>query len=420
MSANCKYPHIAVWILVGSLVLSGCGILGSGQSDSRIYAGAGVLASQLEPDASGVEGVSVDDTDSRGVGLLLGYGVNERLSIEGHIADLGEATFSPDGSIAYQVGGVSGIVYGFAKSQDRLYRKGLSVFGRLGLGALNNNANGIRFKRVNDVHLLAGVGLEYGFNKAVAARLEFVRHETDASYAQFGVLYRLGTERALSGTSSITTPADRNDIDTDEDLEFEVTFGAGQEPVDSENSVAEIISDPVPKPDDIDSPSAGMVEENLLAEDTSMHAGELAQGDKDLDGVRNEIDACPETGAGLPVDSTGCDFFNGVIEGIHFQVGSAELTEGAIIVLAEILRVLLEYPEINITIEAHTDNSGDAEQNLQLSRRRALAVVRFLVDNGISGLRLRPQAFGESRPRVTNNSPDGRAANRRVEFSVFM
>jgi outer membrane protein OmpA-like peptidoglycan-associated protein len=70
-------------------------------------------------------------------------------------------------------------------------------------------------------------------------------------------------------------------------------------------------------------------------------------------------------------------------------------------------------------IRAYTDNVGSATSNLQLSRRRAIAVARYLIEAGISGSRLKPQAFGESNPRATNLTSLGRAANRRVEFSIL-
>jgi outer membrane protein OmpA-like peptidoglycan-associated protein len=87
--------------------------------------------------------------------------------------------------------------------------------------------------------------------------------------------------------------------------------------------------------------------------------------------------------------------------------------------LSEVVAVLNEYPDVRIAVQAHTDNRGDAEENLQLSRRRAVSVARFFIEEGIAGQRLRPQAFGESRPRVSNATPIGRSENRRVEIIVI-
>lgn len=368
-------------------VLSACAGLGGTQADrsfdKRIYAGGGVLLSRLEPDTSQVAAVSVDDTNSGGGALMLGYDLNNRFSVEGHIADLGESTLSPDGSIAYQVAGLSGLVYGLNSREKRMNREGLAAFGRFGLGALNNDAEVVRFERVNDLHLLIGAGLEYGFENGLAARAEVLAHETDARYAQLALIYRFGTKRSQRAQP-------------------ESPISAAPETAvipDLKAPSAEAEVNPVPSPEP--------AEREPLALDA------------DLDGVMDDVDACLNTGAGLPVDPTGCEVFGGVIEGINFVSGSADLTDGAVVVLEEVATTLRDYPAISVTIEAHTDNSGDATANLQLSRRRALTVARFLVDQGILGSRLRPQAFGESEPRATNSTEEGKAANRRVEFSVF-
>lgn len=402
---NVRQVVTAAIVLVGVTTLSACGSVRSLQLDrnfdNRIYAGAGVLLSKLEPDTDGVSGVDVDDSGSSGVGLLLGYDINNRFSVEGHIADLGDSELSPEGSISYQVVGLSGLVYGFNTEQDRTKRRGLSAFGRLGLGTLDNDAEIVRYTRVNDVHLLAGAGLEYGFNNGVAARVELIAHETDAKYAQLAVLYRFGGSRDRSRNTLTTTPAAPV---PDDEVEIEVTPLPLPETVVIEKPAVVPTPTPLPEPTELELPIEDLV---------------TVPVDVDLDGVNDDIDACLGTASGLPVDSSGCEVFDGAIEGINFLIGSAELTDGARVVLAEVVQSLQNYPDIKVTIEAHTDNRGDAEQNLQLSKRRALAVARFLVDQGISGLRLKPQAFGESQPRTTNSTADGRAANRRVEFAVY-
>lgn len=366
-------------------VLSACGGLSVFQADQnfdkRIYAGAGVLISKLEPDTDDVEGVSVDDSSSGGAAVTLGYDLSERFAVEGHYADLGESSLSPDGSISYQVAGISGLVYGFNNRENRSRREGLAAFGRVGVGTMNNDAEVVSFNRVNDVQVLIGAGLEYGLSNGLAARAELIAHDSDAQYAQLGLIYRFGGERR----SRLVPPA------------------VPQERADEAPAVAipedavEAIPVPVPQPEIIESVAV----------------------DADLDGVMDDVDACPSTAAGLPVDPTGCEVFGGAVEGVNFVSGSADLTEGALLVLADVARTLREYPDVRVTIEAHTDNSGNATENLQLSRRRALAVARFLVEEGVAGSRLRPQAFGESQPRATNSSPEGKAANRRVEFSVI-
>jgi len=141
--------------------------------------------------------------------------------------------------------------------------------------------------------------------------------------------------------------------------------------------------------------------------------------DSDGDGIPDLRDSCPTTPRGTPVDTEGCAIFNGAIEGVNFETNSDKLTSEALAVLSGVAGTLREYPDVSVTIEAHTDNRGNASDNLLLSKRRAISVARFLVDQGISGSRLKPQAFGESNPRTSNATAEGRAANRRVEFSAL-
>ena len=363
-------------------VLGGCSTPGGarpeGDFNKRIYVGAGVLASQLKPDTSDVAGTSVDDSMGTGGSLTFGYDISHRFSVEGHLASLGEATIDPAGSIGYTVGGVSGVYYGLNHTQERARRRGFAVFGRLGLGAMDNDASGVEFERVNDVHLLAGIGLEYGKSGGLGLRAELMAHETDAKFAQLGLVYRFGRQ---ADNDWETVPIVEPGVDERPPV-----------PVADPDSVDEV---PAVKPISVTAPDA--------------------DGDK----VPDARDQCPDTDAGAPVKSDGCPIFDGVVEDIQFKAGSDTLTAEALDVLAGIADTLREYPDIRIVIEAHTDNLGDSAANLQLSKRRAIAVARYLVDAGISGSRLKAQAYGESRPRTTNATAEGRAANRRVEFSVL-
>jgi outer membrane protein OmpA-like peptidoglycan-associated protein len=107
------------------------------------------------------------------------------------------------------------------------------------------------------------------------------------------------------------------------------------------------------------------------------------------------------------------------MEGINFVTDSAELTPQAKDSLDTVLDALLRLPDTAVKIMAHTDNRGRAEYNLDLSRRRAISVVRYLQSKGIERSRLLPQAFGESMPIAPNATAEGRFRNRRVEFETF-
>ena len=140
--------------------------------------------------------------------------------------------------------------------------------------------------------------------------------------------------------------------------------------------------------------------------------------DADGDGVADAADLCAGTAEGRPVAADGCAVLGGVVEGVDFEAGTDALTDVAREVLAAIAATLRAHPDFAVLVDVHTDNRGAADANLERSRRRALAVARFLADEGVDPARLRPRAFGESRPRASNATAEGRAANRRVELSV--
>ncbi len=103
---------------------------------------------------------------------------------------------------------------------------------------------------------------------------------------------------------------------------------------------------------------------------------------------------------------------------IRFRTGSARLSPEGEQVLAAIARELQASPALEISIEGHTDSTGDAASNLSLSRRRAQAVRAFLVGRNVEEARMQTEGFGESRPIADNTSSAGRQANRRIEFRV--
>ncbi len=103
--------------------------------------------------------------------------------------------------------------------------------------------------------------------------------------------------------------------------------------------------------------------------------------------------------------------------GIHFAVDSAEIAADSSRALAPVGQLLIRQPDLRLVIEGHTDATGSAEHNLDLSRRRAEAVLSYLVATfDIAPERLESRGFGQSRPIATNDTASGRALNRRVEL----
>ncbi len=146
--------------------------------------------------------------------------------------------------------------------------------------------------------------------------------------------------------------------------------------------------------------------------------------DDDGDHIPNLRDECPQL-YGLS-EYDGCPrvlLTEGELvirEKIYFDYDKETIRPESYDVIDEVARVLAAHPEIAlIEVQGHTDSKGNAEYNLELSRRRAEAVVAYLVEEGgIARDRLDPVGFGESQPLVEGNGEDARARNRRVQFII--
>lgn len=139
--------------------------------------------------------------------------------------------------------------------------------------------------------------------------------------------------------------------------------------------------------------------------------------DGDRDGVRDRMDSCEGTNSQLTVDRNGCVLFQGVVKNLNFAPDQVSLDVAGREALDELVLKLKRFPDVSIAVESHTDNRGNARDNLELSKRRVTAVVRYLVIKGIDGSRLFPHGYGESRPLASNATQEGRKRNRRIEIS---
>ncbi len=99
-----------------------------------------------------------------------------------------------------------------------------------------------------------------------------------------------------------------------------------------------------------------------------------------------------------------------------FDVGKASLRPESMGVLNEIYKMLSEHPDVAVSVEGHTDSDGDNNLNQKLSEDRAETVMKQLVSMGLSKDRLSFRGYGESKPVAPNDTPEGKASNRRVEF----
>ena len=105
-----------------------------------------------------------------------------------------------------------------------------------------------------------------------------------------------------------------------------------------------------------------------------------------------------------------------VTNGIKFDSGKATLKPESMGVINQIAKMMQQYPDIKLSVEGHTDSDGDEALNKNLSEQRAGSVMAKLIEMGIASERLSSQGFGEDISISDNNTPEGKANNRRVEF----
>jgi len=150
-----------------------------------------------------------------------------------------------------------------------------------------------------------------------------------------------------------------------------------------------------------------------------------AQGcplDSDGDGVVDYLDECPGTPAGTVVDEKGCPLAGATIlslTGVNFATNKADLTPHAMAQLDQAVELLTQTTNVvGVRVEGHTDSRGAEEYNHHLSQKRAEAVVHYLASRGINAEHLHAVGMGEGHPIAGNDTAEGRAQNRRVDFVV--
>lgn len=147
--------------------------------------------------------------------------------------------------------------------------------------------------------------------------------------------------------------------------------------------------------------------------------------DTDEDGVLDKDDECPTVKG--PADNKGCpklaveeqEILNTAFENLEFNTGNAIIKESSFASLNELADLLQKKPTWKLSIAGHTDNVGDDQKNMILSKQRAEAVKTYLAGKGIDQKRMITSFFGETKPIASNDTPEGRQKNRRVEMKVI-
>jgi outer membrane protein OmpA-like peptidoglycan-associated protein len=106
------------------------------------------------------------------------------------------------------------------------------------------------------------------------------------------------------------------------------------------------------------------------------------------------------------------------IDNILFATNSYILNSDSKFILDQFIKFLKENPSVKATIEGHTDDLGDDTENLTLSENRAKSSLSYIVSKGIKKNRLTSKGYGESKPKLPNNSSGNRAKNRRTDFMI--
>lgn len=160
-------------------------------------------------------------------------------------------------------------------------------------------------------------------------------------------------------------------------------------------------------------------------------------GDKDGDGITDNLDSCPQIPGvaryhGCPAPDTNrvagnsghlsLEALKTIVDRaarqIFFETGSYRLLSRSFSSLDTVARILKEDQVLQLSIEGHTDNVGAPPDNQLLSENRAKTVMAYLINAGVEAGRLQSTGYGQTQPIATNYTPEGRAINRRVVLQI--
>ena len=308
--------------------------------------------------------------------------VGERLSLEAWLSDFDtdnkNNTVELDGR-RYALGGL----YHLSDSENS-YRPFVSLGGAHQIFEVGNNDN-------DESLVYLGAGAKKLFDNNLILRAELLAmNSLDNEFTDLGA--RIAVGYAFGRTSSAAAPV--------------------MEKVAEKKTV---VTKPAPAP----------VKEEAKAEMAPKvveAAKPVVQKDSDKDGVIDANDKCADTDSAFKVDATGCPIK--LVKSIEigmsvtFKTNSAEVSKGQD-EIKKVAEFLNKYAETTLIVEGHTDDRGSAAYNKQLSQRRADAIKATLTaEYRVDAARITAIGYGEEQPLVSNDTAEGRAANRRVVGQV--
>ncbi|MGF1546306.1 MAG: OmpA family protein [Thiotrichales bacterium] len=231
--------------------------------------------------------------------------------------------------------------------------EGFSAFLKGGAVGLKIDSN-LSIDTDSEVRPYAGVGVDYQFPEGITLRGEYEHFAKDAQLLSFNIVKKFGVERRE--TESVV-PAARAE----------------------QRHVQEVLED----------------------------------GDRD--GVPDVRDKCLNTPAGASVSTYGCAIFLGTVPGVDIDARGV-LTAASKSVLERVAREMRFYPEHTFFVVGHADNHGGPQASKERSILWAKTSAQYLAAQGVDPRKLRFGGYGDARPRASNDTPEGRAMNRRIEI----
>jgi outer membrane protein OmpA-like peptidoglycan-associated protein len=333
-----------------------------------LYVGAGIGQSDLSPYHVENQGFSIDDNWQQAWKITGGLDVNDYVSVEGYYSDLGNIGLTPSASVGYRMAGADVILHYWAKGEERT-QGSIALYAKAGVNETDAYSTGNVAENDDLRMMFVGLGAELYLPQKFSVRFEFESYNADASLISLNLVKR---------------------------------FGFKSKKIKQKEFVAMVQT----LPETASGPSIVMLAPVVL--------------DSDLDGLIDDQDQCPYTPKGMSINNVGCATFMGemsdLIANVQFESDVSLLTKSSEADLNDVAELLVNYPDVNIEVQAHSDNSGSSDYNKMLSQMRADSVVRYLEGKNIARSRLDAIGFGEEQPISDNNTSAGRAKNRRVEF----
>jgi OOP family OmpA-OmpF porin len=375
-------------------------------------ADVGILGGLVFPDDAVVgHGFGADD-------VAIGIGLHGNWFFADHWSIFADGLYTPAEGARYGDAKISSVRIGPRVFGPSLERR-IQFFADLGAGVMNVNLDDAEaFSRP---FASAGIGQRYRIRDRLAAHWEL---RADWADTEDDDVIRNGISQAHAlvglsltfGGGAAEGDADRDGVLDSQDHCPDTPRGAKVDargcPMDSDGDGVYDGLDRCP-----DTPTGWPVDE---------HGCPL---DSDGDGVADGADECPNTPRGTEVDAKGCPkpapLFELdekgqakplILEGVNFEYDSARLTPDSREVLDRVAESLKAWPDVRVEVGGHTDWDGSNAYNQSLSQRRADSVRAYLIDAGVAASRMTTRGYGEESPIATNETPEGRARNRRVEL----